>query len=115
MTMKNLRTSKKFRIYKEVRRELTTLYPRAFPRLGRRPVLRVGILDDIRSCPARALSMNKYRVFLRIWTNSTAYLKAVAPMEPRVSLDGSHDGSVDRRHAVEARAQLAARKSKTSN
>jgi sRNA-binding protein len=111
MTLRTLRNSRKFKIYKQARRELTTRFPEAFPRCGKRPALKVGILDDIRSAGDIGISMTHCRRFLSIWTRSTAYLVNMTPGKPRVGLDGGQSGSVSDGHHREARATLTRRKS----
>jgi ProP effector len=108
--MKTLRASKKFRIYKSTLRELGSRFPAAFPRAGRRPPLKIGIFDDIRDDPEVAASLSACRLFLRIWTSSTAYLKAVEAGRPRVDLAGRPAGGVNERHAAEAKTSLDERK-----
>jgi sRNA-binding protein len=108
--MRTLRNSRKFRIYKQARRELTTRFPEAFPRAGKRPALKVGILHDIRSSGDLEISITSCRRFLSIWTSSTAYLVNMRPGKPRVGLDGSQEGSVSDRHHQEAVAALKRRK-----
>lgn len=111
MTVKSIRTAKKFRIYKAARRELTARFPEAFPRAGRRPPLKVGILDDLRAHDI-GVSMTHCRLFLRIWTHSTAYLKSVSPDAERVGLDGVSHGGVLNSHVTEARSALRSRRAR---
>lgn len=108
--MKTLRNSRKFKLYKEARRELGALYPEAFPRGGHRPTLKIGIFDDIRSHGATGLSMTHCRRFLSIWTSSTAYLRNMKAGMPRVGLDGRVQGIVSERHLAEARQTLKQRR-----
>ncbi|MCS4089824.1 ProQ/FinO family protein [Rhizobium sp. BK176] len=109
--MRTLRNSRKFKIYKQARRELTTRFPQAFPRSGKRPALKVGILDDIRRSGDIGISMTHCRRFLSIWTSSTAYLVNMTTGKPRVGLDGGQHGCVSDGHDREARATLIRRKS----
>ncbi|MBY3150995.1 hypothetical protein HFO56_00935 [Rhizobium laguerreae] len=109
--MRTLRNSRKFKIYKQARRELTTRFPSAFPRSGKRPALKVGILEDIRSAGELRISMTSCRRFLSIWTRSTAYLVNMTAGKPRVGLDGCQAGCVSDGHHREARATLTRRKS----
>jgi sRNA-binding protein len=109
--MRSLRNSRKFRLYKQARREMTAKFPAAFPRSGKRPALKVGILDDIRQTGELGISMTNCRRFLSIWTSSTAYLANMTTGKPRVGLDGGHAGSVSDGHYLEARATLKKRKS----
>lgn len=108
--MKTLRTSKKFRIYKSARRELGTKFPAAFPHTGKRPPLKIGIFDDIRSHGGVSVPLSHCRLFLRIWTNSTAYLRNFETGRERVGLHGEVSGDVLDRHAVEARSCILERK-----
>jgi len=110
--MKTLRNSRKFRLYKQARKEFCSRYPGAFPWSGRRPPLRIGILDDIRSRGEVGLSMTSCRRFLSIWTSSTAYLSNMSAGTPRVGLDGTACGSVSEAHQGEARDTLARRKAR---
>ncbi|MCV9963754.1 ProQ/FinO family protein [Pararhizobium sp. BT-229] len=109
--MRSLRNSRKFRLYKQARREMTEKFPAAFPRSGKRPALKVGILDDIRQAGDLRISMTNCRRFLSIWTRSTAYLVNMTAGEPRVGLDGRHAGRVSDGHYREAKATLKRRKS----
>lgn len=109
--MRSLRSSRKFRIYKQARKELTARYPAAFPRAGKRPALKVGILEDIRQAGELGISMTSCRRFLSIWTSSTAYLVNMGVGKPRVGLDGRHEGCVSEGHSREAKATLSRRKS----
>jgi sRNA-binding protein len=114
MTLRTLRNSRKFKIYKQARREFTTRFPAAFPRSGKRPALKVGILEDIRSAGDLGISMTHCRRFLSIWTSSTAYLVNMTTGKPRVGLDGEQHGRVSDGHHREARATLTKRKSERS-
>ncbi len=75
---KSLRPSVKFKIYKQMRRELAQHYPHAFPLRGKRPPLKVGIVHEIIADRKISCSASQLRFFLSIWTNSTAYLKSVS-------------------------------------
>jgi sRNA-binding protein len=108
--MRALRNSRKFRIYKQARKALTARYPAAFPRAGKRPPLKVGILDDIRQAGEIEISITTCRRFLSIWTSSTAYLVNMGTGKPRVGLDGRHEGCVSEGHWREAKATLSKRK-----
>lgn len=112
--MKRLRTSKKFKIYRSMRRRLSRSYPEAFPARGRRPPLKIGIIDDLRSDGRINGAVTDCRVFLRIWTNSTAYLKSIEGGGERIGLRGIPEGRVERPHAAEAAKVLRQRKNKTS-
>jgi|HigsolmetaGSP11D_1036233.scaffolds.fasta_scaffold00310_8 Activator of osmoprotectant transporter ProP len=108
--MRKQRTSHRFRIYRAVRRVLMRRYPRAFPGRGRRPPLKVGILRDIVHRGHPGVSASQVRIFLQVWTSSTAYLASVAMGGPRTDLDGAPAGMVDDSHAREARERVAARR-----
>jgi sRNA-binding protein len=109
--MRSLRNSKKFKLYKQARKELTNRFPAAFPRSGKRPALKVGILNDIRQAGDLGISMTNCRRFLSIWTSSTAYLSNMVTGKPRVGLNGDYIGSVSDGNYREARATLKRRKS----
>nr|WP_250807983.1 ProQ/FinO family protein [Neorhizobium tomejilense] len=108
--MRRLRNSRKFRLYKEARRELCALYPAAFPPVGKRPALKIGILDDIRANGGMTISMTCCRRFLSIWTSSTAYLSNMRSGMPRIGLDGTVLDAVSDSHQREARQILSERK-----
>lgn len=112
--MKRMRTSVRFRIYKEARRAMSRAYPAAFPPKGRRPPLKVGILRDILDDGSHGLTSGRVRVFLSIWTRSTSYLRSVAMRRERVGLDGTPAGRIEESHAAEAEAELAARRARSS-
>jgi len=112
--MKRMRTSVRFRLYKEARREMSRAYPEAFPGKGKRPPLKVGILRDIIEDGSHGLTAGRVRLFLSIWTRSTSYLRSVAMRRDRRSLDGSPCGTVDESHAAEAKAELEARRARSS-
>lgn len=107
--MKRMRTSVRFRAYKNARREMARAYPATFPAKGRRPPLKVGILKDIINDGSHGLTAGRVRLFLSIWTRSTSYLRSVAMRRPRQGLDGTAVGAVTESHAREAEAELQAR------
>lgn len=109
---KSLRPSVKFKLYKRIRRELTTAYPALFPMRGTRPPLKVGILKDIVEEGTIDASTTQIRLFLSIWTNSTAYLKSVTRRCERMGLNGEPLGKVSDNHASEARKILDDRRSR---
>lgn len=111
--MKRMRTSHRFRLYKEARRALSTAYPSAFPQKGRRPPLKVGILRDILDDGSHGLPACRVRLFLSIWTRSTSYLESVARKKERVALDGGTTGTVSAAHASEAENAVAARRTRS--
>lgn len=113
--MKRMKTSKRFRIYKEVRRELNEHYPNAFPRRGTRPPLKIGIIKDIINDNSINSSRNELRVFLSIWTRSTSYLKSISKERPRVTLSGEMHSEVLKKHAKDANKQIKMRKNKQNN
>lgn len=109
---KSLRPSVKFKLYKRIRRELATSYPASFPMRGTRPPLKIGVLKDIVEDGIIDASITHIRVFLSIWTNSTAYLKSVTRCGERLNLSGEAVGKVSRSHASEARQILEQRKAR---
>lgn len=108
--MKRLRTSQRFRLYKEARREMSRAYPAAFPCKGRRLPLKVGILRDIIEDGSHGLPAGRVRVFLSIWTRSTSYLESVCRGRERIGLDGAPCSPVDAAHAMEAREAVERRR-----
>jgi len=108
--MKRQKTSTRFRIYKAARKCLASAYPAAFPPRGRRPPLKCGILRDIVERGAGGLSATHVRIFLQVWTSSTAYLSSVSRGGGRIGLDGTCDGFVEESHAGEAAAMVAERR-----
>lgn len=112
---KSIRASVKFKLYKKVRVALTKRYPLAFPRSGTRPPLKIGILKEIIPIEDQTISSTQVRIFLSIWTSSTAYLQSVARGGTRVSVDGSVHSEVSRHHASEARKILRERTRRRSN
>lgn len=113
--MKKMKASKRFRIYKEMRRELIAKYPDAFPVKGKRPPLKVGIIKDILEDGAVTNGANNIRIFLSIWTRSTAYLQGVAKKRPRVTINGEICGEISDNHASEAAQIILFRKNKKAN
>ena len=112
--MKRMKTSVRFRLYKEARREMARAYPSAFPTRGRRPPLKVGILRDILDDGSHGLTSGRVRIFLAIWTRSTSYLRSVAMRRERKGLFGDPAGAVAESHAAEAVAELAGRKARSA-
>lgn len=108
--IRRLRNSRKFRLYKEAKRELCGRYPAAFPPVGKRPALKIGILDDLRADGDLAISITNCRRFLSIWTRSTAYLCNMRAGMPRVGLDGETHEAITESHQKEARKTLSDRK-----
>lgn len=106
---KSKRPSVKFKLYRKVRKELSSQYPELFPARTKRPPLKVGILKDIVSDGKTDLSTTQIRFFLSIWTTSTAYLKSVARGQARVGLRGEECGRVERAHEIDARKILTQR------
>lgn len=105
-----MKTSSRFRIYRDARKRLGTAYPLAFPPKGKRPPLKVGVIREIAGDGSHGLTVRKVRVFLSIWTRSSAYLEAVAREGTRRGLDGSPAGTVDPAHAADAARVLAERR-----
>jgi sRNA-binding protein len=77
---------------------------------GTRPPLKIGILKDIVEEGFIEASTTHIRLFLSIWTNSTAYLKSVTRCGERMSLNGEAVGKVSGNHASEARKILDERR-----
>ncbi len=110
---KSLRASVKFKLYKKVRHALTARYPLAFPVSGkRRPPLKIGILKDIVPIDDPTISATQVRIFLGVWTSSTAYLQSIARGGPRICAQGNMGEIVAARHSAEARNILADRAAK---
>ena len=112
--MKKLRTSAKFKLYKHVRKTLSASHPKAFPQGGRRPPLAEGVGRELIAAHEGALTATSIRVFLRIWTQSTAYLLAVATGAERVGLDGTPTLPASDRHREEARLKIRERRRKSA-
>lgn len=108
--MKRMRTSRRFRVYKEARRKMAQAYPAAFPLKGRRPPLKVGVIKDILGDGSHGLPSGQVRLFLAIWTRSTAYLDSVARGRQRVAIDGTPEGEVSTVHAALAAQAVAERR-----
>jgi len=109
---KSIRPSVKFKLYKRIRRELSIAYPALFPMRGTRPPLKIGILKDITEDGAIEASTTQIRIFLSIWTNSTAYLKSITRQTQRIGLKGESQGRVSNGHASEARKILDDRRTR---
>jgi sRNA-binding protein len=110
--MKKIKTSKRFRIYKEMRREMIKKYPQAFPAEGKRSPLKVGIMKDILAEASQETTANNIRIFLSIWTRSTAYLQSVAKKRPRINLSGQFHAEICSNHAKDAEKTIIMRKNK---
>jgi sRNA-binding protein len=108
---KSVRAAVKFKIYKKVRRSLTANYPKAFPAIGKRPPLKIGILKEILPISGDDISATQVRLFLGIWTSSTAYLQSVSRGGPRVCIKGTPGEAVSSIHAAEAKEILRKRAS----
>jgi sRNA-binding protein len=112
---KSIRASVKFKLYKRVRWALTQRYPAAFPTSGRRPPLKIGILKDILPIDDPDISSTQVRIFMGVWTSSTAYLQSVSRGGQRVCPQGNKMEIVSPRHAAEARKILNERAARRSN
>lgn len=110
--MKKIKTSKRFRIYKEMRREMIRKYPIAFPAIGKRFPLKIGIIKDILAEGNIDSTTNNLRIFLSIWTHSTAYLQSVAKKRPRINLKGEITAEITQCHAKAAGEIIKNRKNK---
>lgn len=108
--MRRQKTSKRFRTYRCALKALSSAYPAAFPPKGRRPPLAVGVVKDILGRRPQGLTATQVRIFLQVWTTSTAYLTSVARGGDRVRLDGRPAGPVSTSHAEEARARVSERR-----
>jgi sRNA-binding protein len=111
---KSIRASIKFKLYKRVRKALTERYPDAFPVCGRRPPLKIGILKDILPVDDPEISATQVRIFLNVWTSSTAYLQSVSRGGQRVCTQGNKIETVSPMHAAEARKILNERAERRS-
>jgi sRNA-binding protein len=76
--------------------------------------LKVGILKDIVEDGTIDASNTQIRLFLSIWTNSTAYLKSITRRGDRIDLNGVPIGKVSDSHASDARRILDERRSRKS-
>jgi Activator of osmoprotectant transporter ProP len=111
--MKQLRTSEKFRIYREVGKILRTAHPELFPVRGRRPPLKKGILRELIALHGEKVTATKIRVFLRVWTHSTSYLMSLSRGGSRLGIGAVTCESVMERHMKEAAECVRNRKLKT--
>lgn len=113
--MKTLRTGPRFAVYRSVHAMLNAAYPVLFPKKGRRrPPLKEGILHDIVAAHREAATATDIRIFLRVWTRSTAYLETVARGGRRYGLDMSPAGSVAESHAIEAAQKVRIRRDRSA-
>jgi sRNA-binding protein len=112
--LKPKRASARFRAYRQVARALSARHPLAFPCRGIRPPLKVGVLRDISKDLPEGVSRTRVRLFLSMWTASTAYLIGVSKGRPRVCLEGLPAGEVDASHVAEAAARLAERRARAA-
>jgi sRNA-binding protein len=111
--MKQLRTSQKFRVYKEVGKILRAAHPQLFPSRGRRPPLKEGILQELIALHGTETTATNIRVFLRIWTRSTSYLMSVSRGGPRVGIGAVQGLDVQEHHRREAGGRIRERRLKS--
>jgi sRNA-binding protein len=111
--MKQLRTSQKFKVYKEVGRILRAAHPQLFPGRGRRPPLKEGILQELITLHGTETTATNIRVFLRIWTRSTSYLMSVSKGGPRVGIGAVAGHDVQEHHRREAGCRIRERRLKS--
>lgn len=112
--MKTLRTGERFRVYRAVHKLLKEAHPGLFPGRGRRPPLKTGIMRDIVSVHGQSITATNIRIFLRIWTRSTAYLHSVSRGGARFALDMSAESEVSEGHALEAKEKIRTRKARST-
>jgi Activator of osmoprotectant transporter ProP len=112
--MKNLRTSKKFKVYREVGKILRDAHPHLFPSRGRRPPLREGILHELIVLHGETTTATNIRIFLRIWTRSTSYLMSVAKGGHRIGIRPGGEEEVQERHRREAGGRIRERRLRRS-
>lgn len=101
-------SEKRIRVYAEVLLHVREAFPNAFPRIGVRPPLRISIFDDLLKT-APHLSRTRLRIFLGVWTRSTAYLKGAARAQFRIDLLGAPCEPMLPAHRAEARRRLTVR------
>ncbi|MNU52888.1 ProP effector [compost metagenome] len=111
--MKQLRTSQKFKVYKEVGKILRAAHPQLFPGRGRRPPLKEGILQELISLHGKETTATNIRVFLRIWTRSTSYLMSVSKGGPRIGIGAAQGQNVQEHHRKEAGGRIRERRLKS--
>jgi sRNA-binding protein len=110
--MKQLRTSQKFKIYRQVGKMLREAHPHLFPQRGSRPPLKEGILQELIAIHKSETTATNIRVFLRIWTRSTSYLMSVSKGGARLGLEAEDRGEVLDQHRREAGGRIRERRSK---
>lgn len=109
--MKSVRTSRRFKIYRSVLATISDEYPVAFPKKGKRPALKIGILSDLlKLSDDLGVSRSDMRLFLSIWMRSTSYLKGVLTASYRIDLQGKPSSLVDRAQRSHAKKNIASRR-----
>lgn len=111
--MKNLRTSRKFKLYRQVGKLLREAHPHLFPARGRRPPLKQGILQELIALHAEQTTATSIRVFLSIWTRSTSYLMSVSRGGPRIGIGSSIGCEVTEDNRLEACGRIRERRLRT--
>lgn len=108
--MKTFRTSRKFKVYREVGRMLREAHPHLFPSRGRRPPLKEGILQELILLHGNDTTATNIRVFLRIWTRSTSYLMSVSKGGLRLGIGQITGTEVAEHHRREANGRIRERR-----
>lgn len=112
--MKNLRTSRKFKVYREVGKLLREAHPELFPSRGKRPPLKQGILKDLIALHSADVTATNIRVFLRIWTRSTSYLMSISRGGIRIGVGKSSGEKVEEQHRLDASTRIRERRLRRS-
>jgi sRNA-binding protein len=112
--MKQLRTSQKFKVYRQVGRILRSAHPQLFPSRGRRPPLKEGILRDLIELHGSETTATNIRIFLRIWTRSTSYLMSVSKGGQRIGIGAAPSHEVLEHHRREAGGRIRERRLKST-
>lgn len=95
------------RAYQEVAQMVRSLYPEVFSETRPRP-LAIGVIDDL-ALALPDVAKTRIRAFLKVWTQTSSYLTAVAQGAPRVRLDGEIAEEMDERHSSSAKTRLNSR------
>lgn len=108
--MKPLRTSRKFKVYREVGKLLRAAHPDLFPSRGKRPPLKQGIVRDLIELHSTDMTATNIRVFLRIWTRSTSYLMSISRGGTRMGVGKCLGEQVEERHRLDASTRIRERR-----